>query len=160
MSSCLHPSCTNTRLRGPKQTQCAETPTPCQKTKPCFSMAAELLSVLWGHQWSSRHPPISCAWEHSAPDFQRMSLPSTLACTPHCSQCSVHGWRNTGNFNNRSEKKFQNRNVLFYTMQNGKLLWGPAGSPTMNKNFIYWPRIQLHESSLSFFHAMPKETSL
>lgn len=29
----------------------------------------------------------------------------------------------------------------------------------MDKNFIYWPRVQLYESSLYFFHAMPKETS-
>jgi len=36
----------------------------------------------------------------------------------------VHVWRNMGNFNNRGEEriKFQNRNVLFYRMQNGKLL--------------------------------------
>lgn len=36
---------------------------------------------------------------------------------------------------------------------------GPAGSATMDKNFIYWPRVQLYESSLYFFHAMPEETS-
>lgn len=44
--------------------------------------------VFWGHQWSSRHPPISCAWEHSTLDFQRMSFPSALACTPHNLNCS------------------------------------------------------------------------
>lgn len=44
--------------------------------------------VFWGHQWSSRHPPISCAWEHSTLDFQRMSFPSVLACTPHNLNCS------------------------------------------------------------------------
>lgn len=44
--------------------------------------------VFWGHQWSSRRPPISCAWERRTLDFQRMSFPSILACTPHSSGCS------------------------------------------------------------------------
>lgn len=30
----------------------------------------------------------------------------------------------------------------------GEIPPGPAGSATMDKNFIYWPRVQLYESSL------------
>lgn len=41
----------------------------------------------------------------------------------------------------------------------GEFLPGSAGSPTVDKNFIYWPRVQLYESLLYFFHAMPKQTS-
>lgn len=61
-------------------------------------------SVFWGHQWSSRHPPISCAWERSTLDFQRMSFPSALACTPHSSNCSRACLEEHGELQQQEEK--------------------------------------------------------
>lgn len=146
-------------------TMCSDTqlkPKPCvRKQSPISAWLQSCRPVFWGHQWSSRHPPISCAWAHST--FKECHFQAHWHAHHITQTAPMRVQRNMENFNNRGEgregKKFQNRNVLFYRIQNGKLLWGPAGSPTMNKNFIYWPRVKLYESSLSFFHAMPKETS-
>lgn len=130
-----------------------KTQTLCQKTKPHFSMAAELPACLLG---TSMEQQTSSHFLCMRTQHTRLSKNVISKCTGmHTTSlkllpCVFRGTWRTSTTEEREGKKFQNRNVLFYRMQNGKLLWGPAGSPTMNKNFIYWPRVQLYESSLSF----------
>lgn len=118
-------------------------------TGPYSENRQQLTVCIQGHQWSCRETThFLCS-----PDrvhFQRMPFPSAGPCMPQNFNCFYSGQRKTRNFNNRSGGIIPEWPSAIVKEARGKLLHGPAGSPTMNKNFIYWPRVQLYESSLLF----------
>lgn len=121
------------------------------------SRRSKLMVYIQGHQWScteTTHFLLS-------PDlvgFQRMPFPSAGPW--------VHTTLMTSTVvREKQELRQQRREIIpewpsaIVKDAGGEIPPGPAGSATMDKNFIYWPRVQLYESSLYFFHAMPEETS-
>lgn len=121
------------------------------------SRRSKLMVYIQGHQWScteTTHFLLS-------PDlvgFQRMPFPSAGPW--------VYTTLMTSTVVREKQELLQQRGEIIPEWPSaivkdagGEIPPGPAGSATMDKNFIYWPRVQLYESSLYFFHAMPEETS-
>lgn len=109
----------------------------------------QLAVLIQGHQWSCEETThFLCSQDLVC--FQRMPAPSAGSCMPQNFNDFYSGQRETRNFNNRSGGIIPEWPSAIVKDARGKLLHSPAGSPTMNKNFIYWPRVQLYESSLLF----------
>lgn len=99
-----------------------------------------------GHQRSCTHFLYSQDLTHS----QRMPVPRTGSRMLQNFNYFYSGHRETRNFN-KSGGIIPEQPSAIVKDARGKLLHSPAaGSATMNKNFICWPRVQLYESSLLF----------
>lgn len=123
---------------------------PADSTGSCAQHRQQLTVRSQGHQWSCRQTT-RFLFSPDGVHFSKNTIPEVQGhCMPQNFNYFYSGQRKTRSFHNRSGGMIPEWPSAIVKDARGKLLQGPAGSPTMNKNLISWPRVQLYESSLLF----------
>lgn len=118
------------------------------------SRRSKLMVYIQGHQWS-RTKTTHFLLSPDLIGFQRMPFPSAGPWV-HTTLMTSTVVREKQELQQQSGEIIPEWPSAIVKDAGGEITPGPAGSATMDKNFIYWPRVQLYESSLYFFHAMPE----